>query len=347
MNLTRRQADIVKKALKSWQVSNKISPAKAEELTDSIKVIPFDWRRLAKFSIFTAIVCFFIAISAAFNDEYLRRVLAAIFNAPPAIKSFFLAIISCLLYYFGYRRKQRYPQKTYTNEAIFVFGIAATAAAIYQLGQALQLGADELHLYLFMACIVYGLIGYLCKSVIIWVFALVSLGGWFGAETGYLSGWGAYYFGMNYPLRFVLFGALLVFVAFYTEKYSKFKWLHESTLTMGLLYLFMSLWILSIFGDFDWAHNWHEIKHIELFHWSLLFGIAAVAAIWYGLKYDNSLTKGFGITFLFINLYTRYFEYFWDTMHKALFFLVLGLSLWFIGTKAENIWRLGERKKRK
>ena len=32
---------------------------------------------------------------------------------------------------------------------------------------------------------------------------------WMGAETGYISGYGMYFLGMNYPLRFVLFGAML------------------------------------------------------------------------------------------------------------------------------------------
>ncbi len=57
---------------------------------------------------------------------------------------------------------------------------------------------------------------YLCdiRSLVsielVWIFALLSLGSWFGAETGYVSGWGAYYLGMNYPMRFVLFGIVLL-----------------------------------------------------------------------------------------------------------------------------------------
>jgi hypothetical protein len=38
-------------------------------------------------------------------------------------------------------------------------------------------------------------------------------------------------------------------------------------------------------------------------------------------------------------MYTRYFEYFWNSMHKALFFALLGISFWLIGSKAEKYWR--------
>lgn len=85
------------------------------------------------------------------------------------------------------------------------------------------------------------------------------------------------------------------------------------------------------------------MRQYELLHWSLLFGAAAVAAVWYGLKRDDGVLRGFGLTFLFINLYTRYFEYFWDSLHKAAFFAVLAVSFWYLGSKAETIWQLGRR----
>ena len=56
---------------------------------------------------------------------------------------------------------------------------------------------------------------------------------------------------------------------------------------------------------------------------------------------DNPTTRGFGLTFLFINLYTRYFEFFWDAAPKAVFFVILAASFWALGHKAETIWNLG------
>ncbi|MFX7965213.1 DUF2157 domain-containing protein, partial [Acinetobacter baumannii] len=79
------------------------------------------------------------------------------------------------------------------------------------------------------------------------------------------------------------------------------------------------------------------------FHWSLLFGLAALAAIWLGLKHDDAMLRGFGLTFLGINLYTRLFEFFWDSMPKTIFFALLGLSLWALGHYAEKIWQLGRQ----
>ncbi|MFN6887354.1 DUF2157 domain-containing protein, partial [Proteus mirabilis] len=53
-------------------------------------------------------------------------------------------------------------------------------------------------------------IGFISRSSLVWLFFLLMLGNWFGAKTGYMSGWGAYWLGMNYPIRFVLFGSALL-----------------------------------------------------------------------------------------------------------------------------------------
>lgn len=60
----------------------------------------------------------------------------------------------------------------------------------------------------------------------------------------------------------------------------------------------------------------------------------------HGLKFDDASSRGLGITFLFLNLYTKYFEYFWKESHKAIFFLILAISFWLIGRYAEKIWNL-------
>ncbi|AAL03482.1 hypothetical protein [Rickettsia conorii] len=67
------------------------------------------------------------------------------------------------------------------------------------------------------------------------------------------------------------------------------------------------MWLLSIFGNYDPED--YYLKSVELLHWSLLFALMSGAAIYHGSKQDNSVTKGFGVTFLLINLYTRFFEY--------------------------------------
>jgi len=92
------------------------------------------------------------------------------------------------------------------------------------------------------------------------------------------------------------------------------------------------------FGDIN---AWSKVKQIELLHWSALAVVCCMVAIYIGIKFNDTLSRSFGITFLLINFYTRYFEYFWDSSHKTIFFALLALSFWALGSHAEKLWRIG------
>jgi hypothetical protein len=291
-----------------------------------------------------SLCCMLIAGAALLSDKILMQLLKEFFNASYSIKSLSFSTIAAGMFYYGFERKITYPLKVYSNETFIVFGVAAIASAIYQLGMALNLDILQIHYLLGTACLIYGAIACYFKSNLVWVVALLSLGSWFGAQTGYLSGWGAYYLGMNYPIRFIVLGGTLTLLGLEVSKYSLVKYLSNSTLIIGLLYVFIAAWILSIFGDYTNLDNWYfNVMQTELLNWSLLFAGLAIAAIYHGLRNNNSITNGFGITFLLLNMYTKYFEYFWHNTNKIIFFSILAVSFWYLGTYAEKIWNLGKK----
>ena len=224
-----------------------------------------------------------------------------------------------------------------------MLGIAGSIAC---LGKAIDTGSGHFSLLILLAAFVYCALGLALESKLIWVFGLLSLGGWFGAETGYMSGWGSYYLGMAYPPRFVLFGLALTLLSLWLRDRPCTAEFFGTTRVVGLLYLFIALWILSIWGNHQGYADWRRASHFELFHWSIYFAAAAAACIYGGLKHDDSVLRGFGLTFLGINLYTCFFEFFWDGLHKAVFFALLGLSFWLIGSHAERLWQLSSIKER-
>ena len=342
MRLTKNKARIVRAAIDAWVEEDVISQDQGRMLSESYEVVSFDWKRLAKYSFWISIICIVISIGAILADKFLMELLAKIFHATAIVKCLASAVVAGVIYYIGVKRKFRKPEKIFSNEAIFFLGVLATAVSIAFFGKAIDTGSGHFSILLLLAAIVYGILGLLFPSKMVWIFSLLSLGSWIGAETGYMSGWGAYFLGMNYPLRFVLFGIVLTAASFAFPAGQIRKDFLRPTRAMGLTYLFIALWILSIFGNYGDMHEWKEVKQIELFHWSLLFGIAAIASIFHGIKEDDAMTRGFGITFLFINLYTRFFEYFWNNIHKAIFFAVLAITFWYLGSRAEKIWNLGK-----
>ncbi|WP_235869050.1 hypothetical protein [Photobacterium kishitanii] len=162
-------------------------------------------------------------------------------------------------------------------------------------------------------------------------------------ETSYLAQDHYLFWGMNIPLRFAIVGALIIGLSASLKYNSRLLFLHEATLFIGLMYFFNALWMLTIFGNYDSLSAWSHIKQIELWGWSVAMMLVTLSAIFYGIKNSNPLIRAFGIIFLLLCLYSRYFEFFWGTLHKALFFAILALSFWGIGSRAEKIWQLGNK----
>ncbi|HHJ13757.1 MAG TPA: DUF2157 domain-containing protein [Gammaproteobacteria bacterium] len=341
MRLSKKEARVVENAIDTWLAEEIITREMSETLLGSYEVTHLDWRRVTRYSFWLAIYSTIISLSAALTDNWLVTLIKRIFTAPDIVKCVFLGLISAGLYYLGIRRRRNAPENTYSNEAVFFLGIATTAASIAYFGRVIDTGSGHFSLLLLLASVIYGVLGLWFPSKLVWIFSLFSLGGWMGAETGYVSGWGAYYLGMNYPLRFVFFGAILIAASAYVFKQwkSRADFLGPSR-AVGLLYLFVALWIMSIFGNYGDVDSWRRATHLELFYWSVLFAAVSLASIYHGVRFDDGMTRGFGLTFIFINLYTRFFEYFWEGTHKAIFFAILAMSFWYLGSRAEKIWRL-------
>lgn len=346
MRLNKKKAQLITDAIESWQRSQVLSEDDARRLVATLEVAPFDWRRLAKYSFWVAVACIVISLFAVLADRALLDLLRRLLNLSSLARFFGLSVLAGLLYALSLKRKSAHPEKIYSNEAVCFLGVLSTAGAVECLGEALSSSRGHFSILYLIAALVYAIIGLLFPSTQVWVFALISLGSWVGLESGYVSGWGAYFLGMNYPFRFLVLGGFLVAGSHLFLAWPMRVAFWKPTFVMGLLFLFVSLWIMSIFGNYGDIDSWRRASFAELVQWCLLFGAASGLAILYGLRRDDRVSIGFGITFLLINLYTRFFEHFWDALHKAVFFGVLGVSFWFLGSRAETIWTVGGLVKR-
>jgi hypothetical protein len=345
LNLDKQESEFLDLIIRQWKTEGLIDSETAEKLCASYEVKGFDWRRLAQYSFWVALACGIIAIASLIIDDAVIRWLEKLYDTPDIIISLISGLFAGTLLYEGSRRKNKYPERVFSNEAIIFFGILFTASCIAYLGKTFDNGNGHFSVLFLLSVVVYALLSLKFKSGLIWAFALVSLGSWFGTETGYQTDWSHYFLGMNYPLRFVAFGFLLVALSFAMSKIKRVNEFQDLTYIIGLLYLFVSLWLLSIFGNFGTLEDWMKVKQIELIYWGIISVLVAIAFTIYGLRKKDFIAREFGITFLLINLYSRYFEYLWDITDKTIFFAILALSFWMIGRKAEKIWNVEFLKK--
>ena len=341
LNLDKQDSELLNKAISFWEKESLLTDVQAEKLRESYEVKGFDWMRLAKYSFWIALICGGASFAFLIVNDTVINWLKNLYYTPDIIISIASGIAAAYFYYMGRRREKLNPERVFSNEAIIFTGVLFTASCIAYLGKTFDNGSGHYSLLFLLSVFVYGFIAWRMGSRLIWLFALVSLGSWFGTETGYQTRWADYFLGMNYPLRFVVFGIVLVTACYILRKRKWFALFDDLTYVVGLLYLFLSLWLLSVFGNYGSIDSWWHIRQISLFYWGIIAAVVAGGFLFYGLKNKDDIAREFGITFLIIFIYTKYFEYFWDHTNKTIFFAILAGSFWLIGRKAEKIWNLG------
>ena len=144
-------------------------------------------------------------------------------------------------------------------------------------------------------------------------------------------GSGSYVFDIQDPRAMAIIAAAVAAFGLYHERILEETKLQAHPgfgrlyIIFGLLYLNTSLLILSIFpGKIEWV---------------LATTIVALAQIVIGARLKDGRFTGFGVVFLCIDMYTRFFEQFWNQLSAGLFFLctgVIGVALGYIFERELN-----------
>ncbi|WKN43476.1 DUF2157 domain-containing protein [Tunicatimonas pelagia] len=347
MQFTEEQHRTLQQAIRQWEEQQLISTATAEALRQSYQIKEstprFDWKNLSLIAFFFAIACIVLATALFLVDDWLMSVVNRVLGASALTKCALFLILSLVTFMLGVRRRRKYPSQKYSNEALLIFGAIFIAFFLTYLSEALQMEEGNFPVFVGLATIAYGAIAIYLKSHLLWGISLTALATWYGIETFYLSNEASYFLGMNLPLRYVFFGLLLIAGSIFVKKVTATRAFFSVTYYSGMLVLFSSLWLLSIFGNQTDLSVWGNTPQYQFWYATLLLSVFSLGAIWWGLNRQERLTAEIGILFFLLNIYTRYFEYGWDSLHRVIFFGLLALSFWFIGKKAESIWNRLEK----
>lgn len=172
----------------------------------------------------------------------------------------------------------------------------------------------------------------------------------FGGETGYVSGWGAYWLKMTYPVRFLAAGLVFLGVAWAhatrlggaVPALARFQSFARVYAHLGLLVMHLALWFLAVFGYFEERVRWDDTQG-ERVAFSVAWAVVSVASLWLAGTLGQRVLRSYGLTFLVINLYTFYFQF--VVAHSAeawwLHLLLVGGTLVWLGFWLERQLRPG------
>ncbi|MEO6285233.1 MAG: hypothetical protein ABIN80_10865 [Dyadobacter sp.] len=338
MELDKKEAEIVNKAIQSWEEDAKISKELATELRNSYQLRNANVDAIAIYALISAVSCGLLAFGALVIDEKWIDVLRKRWGFSENIVGIGFTFIAALFVYLAKRRQRKIPTTRFSNEVYNITIILTVGIAITYWTRSLLSDNSNFAIPLLIATLAYGIIAVLLRSTLLWTIAIMSLAGWWGAQTYFWSDGGFRFLGMNYPLRMTLFSLAIWASSWVMSRIKPLEFLAEVTYAIGLLLFLIAAWTLSIFGNYDDLTGWQGLKQSHFWYWALGFTIVLILMLVYAFQNKQDTLRDLCLVFFLLNIYTRYFEYFWDRTNKGIFFALLALSFWFVGKKAEQ-WR--------
>ena len=342
MELQKKDAEVVDKAIRFWETSSKITPELAQDLRKSYKVRNSNVDAVAIYALISAISCGLLAFGALVIDEKWIELLRKKWGFSETIFGIGFTLLAVLFVVLARRRKIKFPDSQASNETYNITIILTIGIAITYWTRSFSNFEGNYALPLLIAAVAYGGVAVLIESKLLWIVMLLSLAGWWGAQTHFWSGGNFRFAGMNYPLRMTVFGLLIWAASIIPKRVKSLHFFANSTYNIGLFLFLLAAWTLSIFGNYDDLGAWKIVKQGHFWYWALTFTIILGGMIGYAFQTSNDTLRDMSLVFFLLNIYTRYFEYFWDRTHKGIFFAILALSFWFVGRKAEQ-WRSKEK----
>ncbi len=285
-----------------WLREGLLTPAQHADLAERYSVGRWDWHALGRwFSIFGG-----VGVAAG-----LYRVLseAQFFTLPNL--AMLLAVAVTALFGGAYalkKRSYRWPPRT-----LELLGAIGLVGLSFVLGMIFSTGSGNWPALLLIDLVVLVAMSYAFNNILLMVLSSVVFFVWFGGATGYEEGWGAYWFGMNYPLRFLGAAAVIIGAGAWhydaeAGRLANYRGFAKVWISCGLFFAEMALWLLSIFGNFGDMNRWYEAGAGELVLFNALWALGNAALLGAGVRLRFAMLRGYAVTFLVIQGYTLYFS---------------------------------------
>ena len=339
MELDKNEWHILEQAISEWEQTGKLTKEQASGLRESLQLKHTERQQIAQYFFFIALFCTLLAFGAIFLNEKLLEKIKLYFSWNDLAIAGITAVLSVLWFWYVGRKRDRISPVAYEIYMV-LGGLSVLTSLIYCCKQA---GANTTYTpFLLLSFFLLGVLSPLLRSKALWIGAIAAFIGWFGEFSIYDSR-ANLFIGMNYPMRYAALGMAVLAFGFLQGRIKQLAFTARITYTTGLLLTFCGLWGVSIFGNYNTLAGWQQVRQVHVLAYSIVFAAAAVVSFLLGVKYKDEAARDLGVLFLLINLYTRYFEYFWDSMNKGIFFLILAITFGLVGRWLER----NNRKRRK
>ncbi|MGO4292634.1 hypothetical protein [Chitinophaga sp. RAB17] len=336
MELDKREAQLLRRAINTWQKEQLITEEQAGKLQQSYKVVSTDWQTITLYIFIAAISCALMAFGSLVLDEKWIEIIRKKFSLTDSVIALLFAGLTIFLCYEGWRRNKHQPVFSFNRELFWLLPVLSIGVSVVYLGKSVNYLDGNYGAFWLLATACYGVLGVTLHSRLLWAATLLCLIPAYVKLTYYLTGDASFFLGMNLPCRMALLGALLVLVAWLLRQFRVYAPIKDITWSGGWLLFIISGWLISIFGNCGTWDEWQQLRQIHLLQWVIIYTLQCVGMLLLGIRMKDDLLRDLAVVFLLLDLYTRYFEYLWDHTNKGLFFGILAISFWWVGRLIEK-----------
>jgi hypothetical protein len=272
-----------------------------QELLSLYPAEPWDWARLGRWYLF------FGSVMTAAGLAMLARTVLDFTLQELAVALVGLTAVS---FYFGRWSLRR--GLVSTSRSLELLGGLTIIGLTFTLGALYGSGSGNWPALLLIDLLVLLPLAYALRNPLLLVLDVVVFFVWFGGVTGYVSGWGAYFFGMNYPVRFLVAGLLMTGMSLLhrgaeRSRLKAYDGFFKVWLSGGVFFSEMALWLMSLFGNYGSIGGGYLETAAELATFNVLWAGFNAALLWLGTRHHLRMLRGYAMTFLLIQGYTLYF----------------------------------------
>lgn len=338
MRVNKKEARLLEEAIDQWQKDDLLDQPKADELRRSVSSYRNEFDSVAFYATIAAISCALLAFGALVLDEKWIERLRKLFAFSEIFIGFLFGAVTAFLSWIAKRRKRKYAYASLANESFTILVALTLGISVAYFTRSFQPTYYYYGIGIFIASVLYGFLAVYLNSKILWTCMLLALISSWATQT---YAWSAapahsYFMGMNYPLRMAVFGVVMVLLSLVLKRHPSTKRYFNLSWYASWIFLLLSSLFLSVSGNLSYD-VWSAIKQGKLFMWAIAYTLVLIGILVYAIKQKDETLRDITIVFFLLNIYTRYFEYFWDHTNKGLFFALLALSFWLIGKKAEQL----------
>jgi uncharacterized membrane protein len=339
MELDKREAQLLRRAINTWQEEQLLTAEQADKLQQSYKVVSTDWQTITLYIFIAAISCALMAFGSLVLDEKWIEIIRKKFSLTDSVIALLFTGLTVFLCYEGWRRNKHQPVFSFNRELFWLLPVLSIGVSVVYLGKSVNYLDGNYGAFWLLATVCYGVLGITLHSRLLWMATLLCLIPAYVKLTYYLTNDASFFLGMNLPCRMALLGALLVLVAWLLRQFRVYAPIKDITWSGGWLLFIISGWLISIFGNCGTWDEWQQLRQVHLLLWVIIYTLQCAGVLLLGIRMKDDRLRDLGVIFLLLDLYTRYFEYLWDFTNKGLFFGVLAISFWWVGRLIEKRMR--------